>query len=158
MNNKILIAYYSHSGNTAKIAKLIQEKTGGDLVEIKPLTPYPAEYSGVLRQAKEEIGKGYMPPVQQSADMTQYDTIIAGTPNWCGTLAPPVASFLKSNDTAGKKIAIFVTHGGGGPGHTAKDAAVLCPEAEALPFIDVYGSGSNGTSAQIEEWIKKLGV
>ena len=64
MNKKILVAYYSHSGNTGEIASYIQKQTNGILFEIIPVIPYPAAYNDVVRQAKMEIQSGEKPDLK----------------------------------------------------------------------------------------------
>ena len=64
MSNHVLIVYFTHSGNTRKLAELIYEKVGGELFEIQPELPYPDSYNTVVEQAKKEIGEGYQPPLK----------------------------------------------------------------------------------------------
>ena len=100
---KILIAYYSHSGNTRRAASLIQRETGGDLYEIVERDAYPREYGVVVKQAKQEIRSGYQPPLQgKLPDISQYDTVFIGSPNWWSTIAPPVATWLSALDFTGR--------------------------------------------------------
>ena len=112
---KILIAYYSYSGNTAEVAKAIQAKTGGDLFEIKSDHAYPAEYRPMTEQAKKEIADGFRPNLTTKVgNIAQYDIVFLGSPNWWGTITPQVSSFLESYDLNGKTVVPFITHGGGG--------------------------------------------
>ena len=90
MANKILIAWYSHSGNTQRVAKELAAVTGGDLCPIEPVTPYPPTYQQVLAQSEKEIKAGFCPELKAFAfDLLNYDVIFVGTPNWYGTIAPP---------------------------------------------------------------------
>ncbi len=68
MDHGILIAYYSHSGNTKTLAELIGQETGGTLFRIRPTTAYPPAYDTVVAQAKKEIRAGYRPALQTSVD------------------------------------------------------------------------------------------
>jgi flavodoxin len=61
MAENILIAYFSRSGNTRKIANLIHQEIGGTLHEIQPEVPYPNSHNAVVEQAKKEIRAGYLP-------------------------------------------------------------------------------------------------
>ncbi len=143
MARSILVAYYSHSSNTRGIAELIQRETGGTLFEIQPEVAYPTAYNTVVEQAKREIQAGFRPPLRAGLDQLQsYDTILIGTPNWWSTIAPPVATFLAGQDLAGKTVAPFCTHGGGGAGHIARDVAALCPGATVLPVLAVRGGAA----------------
>ena len=110
---KVLVAYYSHSGNTREVARQIAGVSGGELFEIVPVTPYPSDYRTVVDQAKKEIEAGARPALKSRVeDMSQYDVIFIGSPCWWATVAPPVATFLISYDFAGKTVVPFMTHEG----------------------------------------------
>ena len=103
MKGNILIACYSYSGKTRRIAEVIQKVTGGNLSQIYPRQPYPADFERLLIQVRMETGAGRLPPllpVTENAD--RYDVIFAGSPNWCGTISPPLAAWLAQNDLTGK--------------------------------------------------------
>lgn len=155
--SNLLIVYYSHSGNTRKLAELIGQKTGGTLFELLPEEPYPTAYGTVVEQAKKEIRAGYRPALKNNIEhMEAYDTILIGTPNWWSSVAPPVATFLESHDFSNKTIAPFCTHGGGGFGHIPKDIAQLCPHSALLPGLELYGS--SGTESKVFAWLKQIGA
>ena len=85
-SKKVLVAYFSHSGNTREVARQIGEATGGDLFEIVPATPYPAEYQAVVDQGKKEIAAGVRPALKNPVgDLSQYDVIFVGSPCWWAT-------------------------------------------------------------------------
>jgi len=135
---KVLTIYYSHSGNTRKIAKEIHKTVGGDILETEPLEPYPDNYNTLVEQARRELDSGYKPKLRTSAEnIAAYDTIFVGSPNWWHTIAPPVISFLSEADLSGKTIVPFITHGGGGLGRNAEDIAGLCPNATVLKGLAV---------------------
>ena len=78
-NGKILVAYFSHSGNTKKITEEIQSKTGGELFEIKTVNAYSDDYDTVLDEAKKELNDNARPELSDSVkDMAQYQTVIIG--------------------------------------------------------------------------------
>lgn len=159
MEKRILIAYYSHSGNTRRIAELIAGQTGGTLYEIKPQTAYPENYSDVVAQAKKEIHAGYLPPLHPGAVQTGgYDMVFVGTPNWWSTMAPPVAAFLTETDFSGKLLVPFCTHGGGGVAHIQRDMEKRAPAARVLEAFDCYGNGGSGAEAKIAGWLEKIGL
>ena len=150
---KILVAYYSHSGTTKKVAENIHETVGGDLFEIEEDTPYPRDYNSVVKQAKLEIAKGFKPSLKITPpDILDYDLVFIGSPNWWSTIAPPVATFLSGTDFSGKLIAPFITHGGGGLNHTISDIRKLCPGASVLEGLDANRRG------QLSQWLKSLPV
>jgi flavodoxin len=153
----ILVAYYSHSGNTEKIARVIGEQ-GGILLRIEPVEAYPENYNSVVDQAKREIGKGFLPALKtEIPDLSAYSAIFVGTPNWWSTIAPPIATFLSSG-MAGKKIVPFCTHGGGGTGRILGDIKKLCPNAEVLNCFEIYGDGSGAARAKLVSWLKTLNI
>jgi flavodoxin len=155
----ILIAYYSHSGNTGKIAALIQKQVGGTLFPLEPETPYPADYAKVVEQSRKEIPEGYQPPLKTKApDPAEFDTVFVGSPNWLNTFAPPVATFLAENDLSGKKVVPFATYGGGGLGKIAEDIAKLCPNSTVLESLALSRDGGAEAEAAIAGWLKKIGL
>ncbi len=154
-NKKILVAYYSYSGNTKEVAEAIHKKVGGDIFEIKTEGTYPDEYRPMTVQAKKEIQDGYRPKLTTSvADIKQYDIVFLGSPNWWGTITPQVSSFLDNYDLSGKTVVPFITHGGGGVQNTIKDMTAQCKDC------NVTQDGWVGYSSRIlgiSGWLKDLG-
>lgn len=150
-NNKVLTIYYSHSGNTRKIANVIHQVADGDIVEIVPRDPYPNDYNTLVEQAKRELHSGYQPKLKDGVESVEpYDTIFVGSPNWWHTIAPPVITFLSDTDLSGKTIIPFITHGGGGLGRSALDIAVLCPNSTILKSLSVYGADVGAAQKWLE--------
>jgi len=159
MTDKILIAYYSRTGNTELIARIIQQEMGGRLHEIIPETPYPSSYDATVDQAKGDIKRGFKPPLSNPlTSVSGFDPIFIGSPNWWSTLAPPVATFLTTYDLSGKTIAPFCTHGGGGLGHISSDIAKLCPAATIRSPFKVYGRGSSQLESNLAAWLAKINL
>jgi flavodoxin len=159
MAGHVLIAYFSRSGNTRRIANLIQQEVGGTLYEIQVAVPYPASYNAVVEQAKKEIQAGHRPTLQSTLDQVEsYDTVFVGSPNWWNTMAPPVATFLSEYDLSGKTVVPFCTHGGGGLGRIDRDIAKLCPQSTVLGSFEIYGGGREDARAGVSAWLSKLGV
>jgi len=157
MSKKFLIVYYSHSSNTCKLAKLIAEETGGTICELVPEKAYPDDYNTIVEQAKQEIQAGFRPELKTKVnDLASYATVFVGTPNWCSTIAPPVATFLESYNLSGKNVAPFCTHGGGGSGYIEVTIKKLCPNAAVRPILSVYGGTAK--DSQVESGLKKIGV
>lgn len=153
---KVLIAYYSWSGNTKEVAEAIQEKTGGELFEIQTTEAYPKEYKATTEQAKKEISEGFKPELKGKVpEMAGYDIVFVGSPVWWGTIAPAVSSFLAENNLQGKKIIPFITHGGGGVQNAIKDINAQCKDCEVEQNGWVgYGSRTFG----IAGWLKDTGI
>lgn len=154
---KILVAYYSYSGNTAVVAGLIAREAGADLLAVEPAAEYPGDYSTVVEMAKKEISSGYRPPLKTGpVDIPGYDVIFAGAPNWCGTIAPPLASFLAAHDFSARTVVPFCTHGGGGAAGCFKDIQKLCPGAKVAEGRSFRGSLAEKCS--VTEWLRRLGL
>ena len=152
---KSLILYYSHSGNTRRLAELIALETGGALLEILPKTAYPQDYTTVVNQARRELQAGFRPALKTEApDLAGYDLLFIGTPNWWSSPAPPGAAFLDRAELSGKRIAPFCTHGGGGSGHIRRDIGALCPGTAVLPELAVYGGDC--LESQVRSWLSRI--
>ncbi len=156
MDKKILTVYFSLSGNTKYIAEKIKEKTGGDIFEITPKTPYPANYNETVAIAKKQKEENFMPELKNHIDIKDYDTIFIGTPAWWYTMAPPVISFLKENDFTGKTIAPFITHGGGGGYRIAEEMKKYSNAKEVTQPLIIYERGNSGTDKEISNWLNSI--
>lgn len=129
-DGNILIAYFSWGGNTRGIAQEVQRQTGADLFEIEMVTPYFTDYNTVLDQAQEAQNNQDRPELSTHVeDMSQYDTITLGYPNWWVSIPMPVASFLEEYDFTGKTIVPFCSHGGGRFGQSLTAITKLEPDA-----------------------------
>ena len=149
-----LIVSYSYSGNTHQIAKAIQTITGADWSEIYPWQPYPVEFPELLEQVQREVRNGYKPRLLPNArSPKQYAVVFVGSPNWCGTISPPLASWLSRHDLSGKVILPFYSHCGGVAGDLAGDIAALCPKADVREALGVIGSGGDDLSAALTNWM-----
>ena len=154
----ILIAYYSHSGNTEELAELIRTETGGALFEIKPAVPYPSAYQAVVGQAKEEIRAGFRPEIGEPADVGPYDVVFVGSPNWWSTVAPPVASFLERCDLTGKTVVPFMTHEGSRMGRSEEDIRKLCAGATLLGGLPLRGGAVKDSRDVVRKWVQGLNL
>ena len=154
---KVLIAYYSWSGNTRVAAEQIRKITGGTLFEIKTAKPYPAEYDACVEQAKKECRSGFCPELASKAgDLAKYDVIFLGTPNWWSTMAPPVRTFLTTENLSGKTVIPFVTHGGGGMADCERDMRKISPKAWFVKGGAFSGSGIRSAEAAVKAWINQI--
>ena len=136
--DKVLVVYFSRSGNTRHAAETFAKACGGArLVEIKAAKPYASDYGTCCDEAKPECAAGTLRPIEKIAglDVSAYDVVLVGTPNWWGTLAPPVRTWVSENAATlkTKTVCLFQTHGGGGMQNCARDFAVLVEGANVLP-------------------------
>lgn len=156
---KILIAYFSWGGNTRAMAEQIKQATNADIFEIVPVAAYPKDYNACVEQAKKEINANHKPALKAKvADFASYDIIIVGSPNWWGTIAPPVATFLSSYDFSGKTILPFITHEGSRMGRSVDDIKKLCPKATILNGLPVRGSSVKNAGSDIQKWLKENSI
>ncbi len=155
----ILIAYFSWSGNTRRIAELLHRKIGGDLVEIRPAVPYSDDYNTCLDQAKRDREQEARPVLATHIEnMDRYDVVFLGYPNWWAGIPMPIATFLEQYDFNGKTIIPFVSHGGGRLGQSISDIAKLCPTSRLAEALSVRYSGGRSLSADMDAWLKRLGM
>ena len=123
--SKILVAYFSASGVTEKVAKELAKAEGADLFQICPETPYTKEdldwRNKQSRSTLEMQDLNCRPAVSGTVqDMGQYDVVFVGFPNWWGREPSVVDTFLTSYDFKSKRIIPFCTSGGSGMGNTAQ--------------------------------------
>lgn len=156
-DKKILIAYFSWSGNTQYVAEKIHNTVGGDMFRIETETPYPSDYlEAAYVVAKKQHEENIKPKLKDNGDVSDYDVVFVGTPAWWYEMAPAVKTFLTENNFEGKTIVPFITHGGGGKYSIPEDMAKLAKGSKVLkPFV-VAGRGDNNLQNDINNWIKEL--
>jgi flavodoxin len=155
----ILIAYFSHSGNTRVIADHVKAIAGGDLFEIVTVEKYPTDYDAVVEVAGREQKKGARPELSsQVANLASIGVIFVGYPNWWGTMPMAVFSFLEKHDYSGKKIAPFCTHEGSALGRSMNDFRKLCPRSEILDGLAIRGGQAKSAKKDVEAWLKRIGI
>ena len=169
---KVLIVYFSRTGeqysvgnitegNTAIIAKMIAEKTGADLFEIKLKNDtYPMAYKALTEVALSEKKANARPEIiEDVANFVDYDLVFVGTPNWWADLPMAVYTFMEAHDWNGKTVAPFVTHEGSGLS-SIPSKIKSATGADMLDGLAVYGHVAQNDREQAEEnvtnWLKKL--
>ncbi len=158
-NPKVLVVYYSWGGNTRVVAEKIKVQLGADIVEIVPETAYPTDYSECVAQARKETKADFKPAIKTKVEnLKDYDIILVGTPNWCSTIAPPVATFLTENKFEGKTVALFVTHGGGGLSRCETDMRKLTGNAKFLKSGVFSGAKVASSDDDIAKWLKEISL
>ena len=152
---KCAVVYFSWSGNTRFAAETISKKAGADLFEIKAEKPYSSDFNKCCDEAKPECcGKTLrqIKPIE-GLDLAKYDLVFVGSPNWWGTMAPPVRTWATQNKDAlkGKKVCLFQTHGGGGMQRVGKEfAEVIGDAAKVLTPKAFSGSSIKSSVAALE--------
>lgn len=125
MSKKILVAYFSASGITAKTAKVIADTVHADLFEIKPAEPYTADDLNWMdknsRSSREMSNPSFRPALLETCDhIGDYDLVLLGFPIWWYVAPTIIHTFLENHDFSGKKIVLFATSGGSGFGNTVQ--------------------------------------
>ena len=159
MKTKILIAYFSHSGNTRTVAKEIARQTGGDLFEIRTDRFYPQEHDPCSRQAHRELNDDIRPPLKEPvAGMGAYETVFIGHPIWWYREPMVVRSFYEAYDFSGKRIIPFATSGGSDLHDTMSDMKIYLPAATLGQGLCLGSYEVNHCQKKIQIWIQQLGV
>lgn len=133
-----LVAYFSASGTTARVAETLASAASADLFEIAPANPYTAAdldwTDRSSRSTKEMNDEASRPTMKVDApSLDGYDTIFVGFPIWWYVEPRIIDTFLESTDFAGKTIVPFATSGGSGLGKAPERMASLTPGATVLP-------------------------
>ena len=157
--DKVLIAYFSWSGNTEGIAKEIQRQTGADIFEISPVKPYSSDYNTVLMEAQDDQHRNARPELDAHIpNMEEYDTILLGYPNWWASIPMPIATFIEEYDFSGKRIIPFCSHGGGRFGQSLTAIAKLAPDAVIGEGLSVHYSGGSAMPVDVTNWLNDNNV
>ena len=157
---KTAVVYFSWSGNTRFAAEAIAKKAGADLFEIKAEMPYNSNFNKCCDEAKPECYGKKQRAIKsiEGLDLAKYDMVFVGTPNWWGTMAPPVRTWVTQNKDAlkGKTVCLFQTHGGGGMQRVGKDfAEVIGDAAKVLPPKALSGSSIKSSIPALEAFVSE---
>jgi flavodoxin len=159
ISKKILVAYFSYSGNTREIANQIHKSVGGDIFEIQVVKPYPDDYDAVVKQARQELNSSHKPALKTNMEnIKSYDLVFIGYPNWYSTVPAPVRVFLSVYDFSGKTIIPFCTHEGSGLGQSATDISKLCPKSTLLDGVAIRGREVKTAQNEVVEWLRKIKI
>ncbi|MBP5605135.1 MAG: NAD(P)H-dependent oxidoreductase [Ruminiclostridium sp.] len=159
--SKTLVAYFSASGVTAKLARNLAEAAGADIYEIKPAVPYTAAdlnwQDKNSRSSVEMNDKSLRPAIAcTDANIADYDTVFVGFPIWWYVAPTIINTFLEAYDFSGKTIILFATSGSSGMGNSAKE---LRPSVSDSAVIrDGKRFSANTSVSELKEWIKSLAV
>lgn len=155
---KMLVLYYSQTGNTKAVAVEIANKLGADIEEITMVDPYDPDFQATIDRCKKDQEQGILPEILPvKADIANYDVVFLGFPVWFGTYAPPMTTFLNSADFSGKKIVPFCTFGSGGLESSVKDLATAEPGAEIQPGYGVRAARLEAMPKEVDNFLKANG-
>ena len=156
---KVLIAYFTKTGNTRQIAEYIQSYTGGDLIAIETKQKYPREYQVATEYAKQEKESNARPVLNTKVDnMADYDVVYVGFPIWWSYTPMAIASFLESYNLSNKTVIPFCTHGGGGVGEAFSFVDKLTPRSSHLEGFVTNGARASRAELDVRNWLTNIGV
>lgn len=157
-NRKILIVYFSRTGNTEALAQSIHAKVGGDLIKLIPAVPYSDVYQETIDRHIQERDSGAYPELASSIDnLGTYDVVFLGYPNWGSTMPRLLFTFLNDSRLVGKTIIPFCTHGGGGMGRSIEDIRLQRPDTTVLTGLGVSGRTVQQSEVAVERWLHSNG-
>ena len=154
---KTLVAYFSASGVTAKVAEKVAKAAEADLFEIRPEVPYTkADLNWMDKKSRTSVemsDKKFRPEISDTDVLVdQYDEIILGFPIWWYVAPTIINTFLEKYDFTGKKIVLFATSGGSGFGNTVNELKISAPDA-----VIVEGKVFHKAAKQeIAEWVRSI--
>ena len=156
--NRKLVAYFSASGVTAKVAKTLSEAIGADLYAIEPEVPYTkADLNWMDKQSRSTVemkDPASRPAIKGRCDnMSDYDTVYVGFPIWWYVAPTIINTFLESHDFTGKTIIPFATSGGSGMGKTNEMLKPSCPNSSLLEGKVLQ---SSVTKKELVKWDETL--
>ena len=144
--SKSLVVFYSQNGATKTVAGIFQKERNADVFEITLVQPYPSTYDSTVAAVRVQRESKQWPALTNpKADLAKYDTVFLGYPIMFGTFAPPIYSFLDSNDLSGKVVVPFCTYGSGGRKASAAELKTLEPNASVTL---AYGISNKRISAE----------
>lgn len=157
--SKILIAYFSASGVTERVAKVLADEAKADLYSIRPAEPYTEAdlnwQDKNSRSSKEMRDKSSRPALaDKGANIQEYDTVFLGFPIWWYVAPTIINTFLESYDFSGKTIILFATSGGSGFGQTVQTLKRSVDSSAVIQEGRVFGGRLNETA--IRDWISKI--
>ena len=159
--SKKLVAYFSASGVTAKVADMLADAVGADIYEIRPEVPYTkADLNWMDKKSRSTIemnDRTSRPAIaDKNAKVEQYDTIFLGFPIWWYRAPSIINTFLESYNFSGKKIILFATSGGSKFGKTVEELKVSVPATCEI----IEGKLLNGKQSipVIRDWTEALDI
>ena len=158
--NRKLVAYFSASGITAKVAEILADTIGADLFAIEPKVPYTkADLDWMDKNSRSTLemkDPASRPEIARARDnMEEYDTVFVGFPIWWYVAPTIINTFLESYDLTGKTIIPFATSGGSGMGKTNEK---LLPSCKGAKLLDGRVLKANVGVKELDEWVAGLSI
>lgn len=155
---KMLVVYYSQLGNTKAVAEEIAKKTGADIEAVEAVNPYDGDFDATIARCMQEREAGSIIEIKPvKANVADYDIIFVGAPVWFGVFAPPMLTYLTQVDLSGKKVVPFCTFGSGGLESSTADLLAKQPKAEILPGYGVRQARMESMPKEVDQFLKAGG-
>lgn len=162
----VLVLYYSETGTTKNVAsellkQLTQAQNAGQTINIEaiePVEPYSGKFQETMQRGQREMQSGQMPALKPLKNkVADYDIVFLGYPIWFGTYANPIATLVKENDFAGKKIVPFCTFGSGGLNTSSEALRKALPKATVLEGYGVRTARVTAAQRELDRFLKENG-
>lgn len=150
----VVVDEHGAVGTNGYVARMIQDRVGGDIHMILAEEPYSADFDAVVDENHREASRPISSKVE---NMEQYDVVFIGYPVWAATLPQAVRTFLSEYDFSGKTVIPFCTHDGYGAGRSFSTVAELAAGAETLEGIAIQAPDGTTSGGVVEEWLDGLG-
>ena len=154
---KVLVAYFSASGPTKKVAEKLAKVSGGDLFEIEPEQKYTnADLNWMNRNSRSSVemaDRNCRPEIKSKTDISKYDFIFVGFPVWWYREPSIIDTFMESYDFSGKTIIPFATSGSSGIGDAPSNMQNMAPNAKVLLGKRL---NANVSEDELSSWIKNI--
>ena len=159
MNKKILVAYFSATGNTRRVAQNLAKAVDADIYEIKPAKPYSdadLDWTNKSSRSSVEMADHSSRPemIKDDFSIKDYETIYLGFPIWWYIAPTIVNTFLEKHDFSNKKIILFATSGGSGFGRTIDN--IKTSVSDSTKVIEGKVLNSNSSVEQLKSWVETL--
>ncbi len=155
---KKLVAYFSASGTTRKVAEELAAAIGADVYEIRPKAPYTrADLDWMDKKSRSTLEMKDPSSRPELADrdarIAEYDEVFLGFPIWWYVAPTIINTFLESYDFSGKKIVLFATSGGSGFGRTREG---LSKSAKGATIVEGGLLNGRHSSSELKSWGEKF--
>ncbi len=159
--DRVLVVFFSATGNTEAAAQYIAELTGGDLFELEPVEPY-TDADLDWTDSGSRVVYEHENPEEQAVeleattvdDWDSYSTVYIGYPIWWGQAAWPVNAFIEVNDFTGKTVIPFCTSSSSGLGQSGE---LLAEMAGTGDWQEGVRFSSNVSEEDVQSWLESLG-
>ena len=153
---KVLVLYYTQTGNTKVVAENIAGMMQADIEEIVPVNPYNGDFTETIERCLKEREDGVIPEIKPlKSKISKYDVIFIGYPVWFGTYAPPVIKFLKDYDLSGKEVVPFCTFGSGGLESSMADMQKAQPKAKIECGFGIRAARMDKVTSEVSIFLKE---